>query len=104
MQERKITNELITEFEMYLYEEERSGNTIEKYMRDIRFFREWLQDRNIDKSVVIENKKELCERGGADIFLDYFMLIIQGYVCTLPGSYNREIFLFVLCYTNQYSC
>ena len=42
--------------------------------------------------------------GGADIFLDYFMLIIQGYVCTLPGSYNREIFLFVLCYTNQYSC
>ena len=32
--------------------------------------------------------------GGADIFLDYFMLIIQGYVCTLPGSYNREIFLF----------
>lgn len=62
MQERKITNELITEFEMYLYEEERSGNTIEKYMRDIRFFREWLQDRNIDKSVVIEYKKELCER------------------------------------------
>ena len=42
--------------------------------------------------------------GGADIFLDYFMLIIQGYVGTLPGSYNREIFLFVLCYTNQYSC
>ena len=39
-------------------------------------------------------------KGGADIFLDYFMLIIQGYVCTLPGSYNREIFLFVLCYTN----
>lgn len=62
MQERKITNELITEFEMYLYEEERSGNTIEKYMRDVRFFREWLQDRNIDKSVVIEYKKELCER------------------------------------------
>ena len=62
MQERKITNELITEFEMYLYEEERSGNTIEKYMRDIRFFREWLQDRNIDKSVVIGYKKELCER------------------------------------------
>ena len=62
MKERKIINELITEFEMYLYEEERSGNTIEKYMRDIRFFREWLQDRNIDKSVVIEYKKELCER------------------------------------------
>ena len=62
MQERKITNELITEFEMYLYEEERSGNTIEKYMRDVRFFREWLKDGRIEKSVIIGYKKELCER------------------------------------------
>ena len=59
---KTITNEVIKKFELYLYEEERSGNTIEKYMRDIRFFREWLQDRNIDKSVVIEYKKELCRR------------------------------------------
>lgn len=57
-----ITNELINNFKIYLYEEERSDNTIEKYMRDIRFFREWLQDRSIDKSIVIEYKKELCER------------------------------------------
>lgn len=62
MQERKITNELIKNFELYLYEEERSDNTIEKYMRDIRFFREWLQDRRIEKSVIIGYKKELCER------------------------------------------
>lgn len=59
---KTITNEIIKKFELYLYEEERSGNTIEKYMRDIRFFREWLQDRNIDKSAVIEYKKELCKR------------------------------------------
>ena len=70
MQEKVITNKALKRFKHYLYEEERSENTIEKYMRDIRFFREWLQDRNIDKSVVIEYKKELCERGGADIFLD----------------------------------
>ena len=59
---KTITNEIIKKFELYLYEEERSGNTIEKYMRDIRFFCEWLQGRGIDKSVVIEYKKELCER------------------------------------------
>ena len=57
-----ITNELIDNFKLYLYEEERSDNTIEKYMRDIQFFREWLQGRNFDKSVVIEYKKELCKR------------------------------------------
>ena len=60
--EKIITNELINNFKIYLYEGERSDNTIEKYMRDIRFFREWLQDRNIDKSVVIEYKKEICNR------------------------------------------
>ena len=60
--EKIITNKLINNFKIYLYEGERSGNTIEKYMRDIRFFREWLQGKCIDKSLVIEYKKELCER------------------------------------------
>ncbi len=60
MNERVITNNIIKDFKLYMYEEERSDNTIEKYMRDIRFFGEWLQGRSIDKSVVIEYKKELC--------------------------------------------
>ena len=59
---KNITNEIVIKFENYLYEEERSGNTIEKYMRDIRFFREWLQGRSIDKTHVIKYKKELCKR------------------------------------------
>lgn len=60
MQKKVITNKALKRFKHYLYEEERSENTIEKYMRDIRFFCEWLKDRCIDKSVVIEYKKELC--------------------------------------------
>ena len=60
MNKRIITDKIVKRFQMYLYEEERSGNTIEKYMRDIQFFCKWLQGRNIDKSVVIEYKKELC--------------------------------------------
>ena len=39
---KTITNEIVKRFEQYLYEEERSDNTIDKYMRDIRFFRECL--------------------------------------------------------------
>ena len=62
MNEKTITNELINNFNMYLYEEERSENTIEKYMRDIRFFREWLGGQGVDKSVVLAYKKELCEK------------------------------------------
>ena len=33
MNENIVTNELINNFKIYLYEEERSENTIEKYMR-----------------------------------------------------------------------
>lgn len=58
----KMTNEIMRKFKSYLYEEERSKNTIEKYMRDIRFFKEWLGKREIDKSVVLQYKKELCEK------------------------------------------
>ncbi len=60
MSERVITNKTIKDFKLYLYDEERSDNTIEKYMRDVRFFCEWLKGRSIDKAVVIEYKKELC--------------------------------------------
>ena len=62
MNERVITSKTVKGFKLYLYEEERSDNTIEKYMRDVRFFRKWLKERSVEKSVVIEYKKELCER------------------------------------------
>ena len=42
---KNITDETVNKFRLYLYEEEKSENTIEKYMRDIRFFREWLGTR-----------------------------------------------------------
>ncbi|MBP3337744.1 MAG: site-specific integrase, partial [Clostridia bacterium] len=56
-----ITEKTVKRFEQYLYEEEKSGNTIEKYMRDVRFFREWLGGKNVDKSVVLLYKKELIK-------------------------------------------
>ena len=59
---KTITKEIVKRFERYLYEEEKSDNTIEKYMRDIRFFREWLGDKNVDKLAVLAYKKELCEK------------------------------------------
>lgn len=58
----KITNELIANFQNHLYEEEKSRCTIEKYMRDIRFFAEWLEGRYIDKAAVLEYKQALCEK------------------------------------------
>lgn len=62
MSERVITNKNINNFKLYLYEEERSDNTVEKYVRDICRFHKWLRGRSIDKSVAVEYKRELCAR------------------------------------------
>jgi len=59
---KKITNKSILDFEKHLTEEEKSENTIEKYTRDIRVFFKWLNSRDIDKSIVLQYKKELCEK------------------------------------------
>lgn len=59
---KTITEEIVNNFKLHLYEEERSDNTVDKYMRDIGFFAEWLQGGGIDKSVVLEYKKELCKK------------------------------------------
>lgn len=59
---RKITNELIESFKNYLIEEEKSENTIEKYIRDITFFMAWLCGQEVTKILVLEYKKELCEK------------------------------------------
>lgn len=57
-----ITDEIIKRFENYLYEDEKSGNTIEKYMRDIRAFHSYIGNRALEKADVIEYKNRLCER------------------------------------------
>ncbi len=57
---KKMTDETIILFKKHLYETEKSDNTIEKYMRDVSFFRKWMSRRELDKSVVLEYKKYLC--------------------------------------------
>ena len=61
MKSRIITNEFIRKFKLYLYEEERSENTIEKYLRDIRMFWQFVGNRELQKSDVLDYKRKLCE-------------------------------------------
>ena len=57
----KLTNENINAFKLRLYEEERSKNTIEKYIRDIKKLAMWLGNKELDKVGLLEYKKYLCE-------------------------------------------
>ena len=58
---RIITNSMIGDFESYLRSDEKSDNTIEKYLRDVRAFAEFVGSEKINKAVVMEFKVSLVE-------------------------------------------
>lgn len=57
-----ITDSAVEEFENYLRFEEKSENTIQKYIRDVRFLREFASVREISKTLAIEFKAYLAEK------------------------------------------
>ncbi len=59
MEKRKITLVLLKTYKEYLAEDEKSKATLEKYMRDIRYFAEFTADQQIDKTVILAYKAEL---------------------------------------------
>lgn len=58
----QITMDLILNYKKYLYEEERSLSTIEKYMRDIRIFWDSLEGSEVTKEALICYKQSLIEK------------------------------------------
>ncbi len=58
---RIITNSMIGNFEIFLRSDEKSENTIEKYLRDVKAFFEFAGEGEISKSVVMEFKASLVE-------------------------------------------
>ena len=59
MKKRIITNKTIILFKNYLFENEKSTATIDKYIRDIRKFTAYALDKPIEKSLVLEYKAYL---------------------------------------------
>ena len=56
MKKRIITNQTIKSFEKYLLENEKAPATIDKYMRDIRYFAEYTAEHALDKTLVLDYK------------------------------------------------
>lgn len=56
---RQLNQEKLRQFEDYLVCEERSNATIEKYLHDMRTFYEFVGDREVVKSIVLDYKNEL---------------------------------------------
>ena len=65
MKGRFLTEERIEEFRQHLVSEEKSENTIEKYLRDVKAFAAFLEDREVTKEHAIAYKQKLIDDGYA---------------------------------------
>ncbi|MCI8611936.1 MAG: tyrosine-type recombinase/integrase [Clostridiales bacterium] len=65
MKGRILTSEAIQDFEKHLREEEKSENTIEKYIRDVQAFMTFADNEEIRKDIVIDYKNKLISENYA---------------------------------------
>lgn len=56
-----LTGDLLKDFEAYLLSEEKSRSTLEKYIRDIRKFIAFVDNRPLDKQLVLAYKSSLID-------------------------------------------
>ena len=61
--EKKINAAQILAFRHFLKEDEREPATIEKYLRDVRAFADWINDRPVTKELAARWKEHLQKTG-----------------------------------------
>ena len=62
MEDRRVDGESLRHFEQFLRNEEKSEATVEKYIRDVTAFAEYLKEEKFTKETVIAYKKHLQEK------------------------------------------
>ncbi len=74
-----ITENQITAFAAYLRREERSRNTIGKYLHDIRSFSQWLQGQPVTKELVTGWKAHLTAEGKAPVTVNAGLAALHSF-------------------------
>ena len=80
MEEKIITEKNITEFYNFLCDEEKSDNTKEKYIRDVRAFAEYCNGNIISKETVIAYKNHLIEKGYAERSINSMLCSVNSFL------------------------
>ena len=77
------TNTVITAqlaaYTAHLREEEHSRGTIEKYLRDVRTFVQWLGARELTKETAVEWKEQLSAKGYAPVTINSMLSALNGF-------------------------
>ncbi len=77
----KITQTKINKFKVYLFEEEKSKNTIEKYLRDVIAFAKWVSDKALSKQTVLEYKDYLLSQDYAPRSINSVLSSLNCFFC-----------------------
>ena len=76
---RHITGKQLTGFERHLRLEEREPGTIEKYLRDIRAFAVWLEEKPLDKEAAVAWKEHLLASGYAPATINSMLVALNRF-------------------------
>ena len=78
MEKCQLTVEQIASYGQFLYRNERSPGTIEKYLRDINTFVQWLGNRGVTKELTADWKACLLEQGYAPVTINSMLSALNG--------------------------
>lgn len=91
LEERVITEERILQFGSELYRNEKMVSTIEKYIRDIRKFQEYLHGRAVTKELAVEYKEYLRSCGKYKTSSINTFLVVLNRFCEFMGWYDVKV-------------
>lgn len=80
MKERMLTQNELDAFKESLILEEKSGATVEKYLRDVRAFAVFAGEQTVTKEVVMAYKQHLLEKGYAVRSINSMLASVNGFL------------------------
>lgn len=89
MRERILSDAAIKRFKKFLQKEEKSENTIEKYLRDVRAFMKYAGQSKIVKETVIAYKTQLIQKNYAAHSINSMLASINCLFAFLGWSDNK---------------
>ena len=86
MKGRILRNKAVEDFEKFLYKEEKSENTIQKYLHDVRAFMIFAGDSEITKETVITYKNKLINENYAVRSINSMLASINSFFAFLDWT------------------
>lgn len=91
--ELQITAQHMEDFRGYLWREEKTEGTIEKYGRDVGAFVRWLQGRTVTKEETAKWKQHLIEKGYAPVTINSMLSALNVFLRFMGWKELRVKFL-----------